>query len=68
LQEKSAAAGFELKARLPVYPEFIRRGEEFLSSTMRARVERLADSDGFVKNGGPLRLLPPLQQPSAPSL
>jgi FO synthase len=68
LQEKSAAAGFELKARLPVYPEFIRRGEEFLSSTMRAHVERLADSDGFVKNGGPLRLLPPLQQRSAPSL
>jgi 7,8-didemethyl-8-hydroxy-5-deazariboflavin synthase CofG subunit len=68
LQEKSAEAGFELKARLPVYPEFIRQGKEFLSSTMLLQVQRLADSDGFVKNGGPLRFLPTLQHSNAPTL
>ena len=32
LQEKSAQAGFELKARLPIYPEYIR--EEFLAPSL----------------------------------
>jgi 7,8-didemethyl-8-hydroxy-5-deazariboflavin synthase CofG subunit len=68
LQEKSAQAGFELKARLPVYPEFIRRGDEFLSPIMLAQVQRLADSDGFVKDAGPLRFTPALHHPSTPSL
>ena len=66
LQKKSVQAGFELKARLPVYPEFIAQGERFLSSSMFSQVKRLGDSDGFVKNGGPLRFLPPLPLSSAP--
>jgi FO synthase len=61
LQQKSAQAGFELRARLPIYPEFAGQGEKFLSPTMLAQVKRLGDSDGFVKHGGPLRFLPPLQ-------
>jgi FO synthase len=61
LQQKSAQAGFELRARLPIYPEFAGQGERFLSPTMLAQVKRLGDSDGFVKHGGPLRFLPPLQ-------
>ncbi|HEX2227306.1 MAG TPA: 7,8-didemethyl-8-hydroxy-5-deazariboflavin synthase CofG [Candidatus Binatia bacterium] len=68
LHEKSAEAGFDLKARLPVYPEFIRRGEEFLSRTMLAQVQALADSSGLVKNGGPLKFLPALQHSTVPSL
>jgi FO synthase len=66
LQQKSAQAGFELKARLPVYPEFIRQREKFLSVSMLAHVERLGDADGFVKSGGPLGSFAPLQHSGAP--
>jgi 7,8-didemethyl-8-hydroxy-5-deazariboflavin synthase CofG subunit len=55
LKQKSADAGFALKARLPIYPEFIARDEEFLPAALRAYVERLADAAGFVKDEGPLR-------------
>jgi FO synthase len=57
LQQKSAQAGFELKARLPIYPEFINQEETFLSDTMLSQVKRLGDAAGFVKNGGPLRFV-----------
>jgi FO synthase len=66
LEEKSAEAGFQLKARLPVYPEFIVQADTFLSLSMRSRVERLCDADGYVKHGGPLRFLPSLQSSNAP--
>jgi FO synthase len=52
LRDKSAAAGFELRARLPIYPEYIR--EEFLAPPMLRLVERLADVDGLVRDNGPL--------------
>ena len=52
LQEKSAQAGFELKARLPIYPEYIR--EEFLAPSLLAYVEQLCGADGLVRNNGPL--------------
>jgi 7,8-didemethyl-8-hydroxy-5-deazariboflavin synthase CofG subunit len=61
LQEKSARAGFELRARLPIYPEFIRRAEKYLPDRLISHVEQLCGPDGLVKNNGPLRLLPPLQ-------
>ena len=51
---KSAQAGFELKARLPIYPEYIRERDGFIASRVRPHVERLCGADGFVKNGGPL--------------
>jgi FO synthase len=57
LQKKSADLGFALKARLPVYPEFVCQGDKFLSSMMLPYVERLSDAAGFVKEGGPLRLV-----------
>jgi 7,8-didemethyl-8-hydroxy-5-deazariboflavin synthase CofG subunit len=66
LRQKSAQAGFELKARLPVYPEFISRGEKFLAPSMLCHVNALGDADGFVKDGGPLRFLPALQQSDRP--
>ncbi len=53
LHEKSAAAGFELRARLPIYPEYIR--EEFLTPPMLRLIERLAGADGLVRDNGPLR-------------
>jgi FO synthase len=66
LQQKSLQAGFALKARLPLYPEFIARAEEFVAPPMVSRIEWLADSNGFVKHGGPLRFLPPLRHPGTP--
>ena len=58
LQKKSAEAGFELKARLPVYPEYIRQAERFLPDTIVRYMARLCDGDGLVKNNGPLRSAP----------
>jgi FO synthase len=67
LQQKSAQAGFELRARLPVYPEFIVQADKFLSSSMRCHVERLCDSGGLLKSDGPLRFVP-LQYSHTPIL
>jgi 7,8-didemethyl-8-hydroxy-5-deazariboflavin synthase CofG subunit len=54
LHEKSAAAGFELRARLPIYPEYIEQGEKFLSPGILPYVAGLCGEDGLVKNNGPL--------------
>ncbi|HVO94447.1 MAG TPA: 7,8-didemethyl-8-hydroxy-5-deazariboflavin synthase CofG [Terriglobales bacterium] len=61
LHEKSAQAGFELKARLPIYPEFIRQGDKFLPPSLIPHIERLCGDDGLVKDNGPLGDLPKLQ-------
>ena len=58
LRDKSAEAGFELKARLPIYPEFISQGDRFLPRSLVPYIERLSDADGLVKEGGPLGKLP----------
>ncbi len=54
LKEKSTEAGFALKARLPVYPEYIRQGEKFLSPSVLSSVEALSGGDYLARNGGPL--------------
>jgi FO synthase len=54
LAERSARAGFRLKARLPVYPEYIRRSDEFLHPSVQAYVSKVIGEDGLVKDGGPL--------------
>lgn len=66
LREKSAQAGFELKARLPIYPEFIYQGEKFLSSPVLPVVQRLSGPDGLVHNGGPLKHFPTLHRSNTP--
>ncbi|MBK3625117.1 bifunctional FO biosynthesis protein CofGH [Streptomyces asoensis] len=43
LAEKSAAAGFELRERLCVYPEFVGRGEPWLDPRLLPHVRALAD-------------------------
>jgi 7,8-didemethyl-8-hydroxy-5-deazariboflavin synthase CofG subunit len=56
LNEKTAAAGYELRARLPVYPEFIFRGERFIPTSLLSSVERWCGADGLVKSElSPLR-------------
>jgi 7,8-didemethyl-8-hydroxy-5-deazariboflavin synthase CofG subunit len=71
LQEKSARAGFELRARLPIYPEYIRQGDKYLPRSLIPRVARLCGADGLVKNNGPLQHLASLHHSttsSAPGL
>ncbi|MBI2090664.1 MAG: 7,8-didemethyl-8-hydroxy-5-deazariboflavin synthase CofG [Deltaproteobacteria bacterium] len=47
LREKSAEAGFELRARLAVYPEFIARAEKFISPSVLSYIQRLCGQDGL---------------------
>jgi FO synthase len=54
LREKSASAGFELRARLPIYPEYIEQAEKFLSPSILPYVAQVCGNDGLVRNNGPL--------------
>ncbi|MFD8611546.1 bifunctional FO biosynthesis protein CofGH [Streptomyces sp. NPDC059631] len=45
LRERSAAAGFELRERLCVYPEFVTRGEPWLDPRLLPHVGALADPE-----------------------
>jgi len=48
LRSETEARGFQLRERLAIYPEFVRR-EEFLSHPVREKVKALAGADGFAK-------------------
>jgi FO synthase len=52
LKRKTAGAGFELRARLPIYPEFIFQGEKFIPPSLLPYVERLCGEDGLVNGEG----------------
>ncbi|MET9802600.1 bifunctional FO biosynthesis protein CofGH [Streptomyces sp. NPDC006368] len=59
LAEHSAAAGFELRERLCVYPEFVRRGEPWLDPRLLPHVRALADPEtGLANPDAPVRGLP----------
>ncbi|MFJ5548507.1 bifunctional FO biosynthesis protein CofGH [Streptomyces sp. NPDC093225] len=45
LAQESAAAGFELRERLCVYPEFVQRGEPWLDPRLLPHVRALADPE-----------------------
>ncbi|HKY10117.1 MAG TPA: 7,8-didemethyl-8-hydroxy-5-deazariboflavin synthase CofG [Candidatus Binatia bacterium] len=68
LQEKSAQAGFELRARLPIYPEFILQADKYLPSSLIPHVERLCGHDGLIKDNGPLQQLSARRHCNTPSL
>jgi FO synthase len=69
LEQKSAQVGFELKARLPIYPEFIRQADKFIEPSLMRYVEQLCGADGLIRNNGPLTKFPRLQHsPSTPGL
>jgi 7,8-didemethyl-8-hydroxy-5-deazariboflavin synthase CofG subunit len=67
LKQKSAEAGFTLKARLPIYPEFIRK-DQFVPESLRDYIEQLADADGLVKGGGPLESSAAVPNSNSPAL
>jgi len=48
LRDATHAAGFTLRERLAIYPEYTRR-PEFLAESLRERVRALVDEDGLVK-------------------
>jgi FO synthase len=48
LRRATEAAGFELRERLAIYPEYVFR-PEFVSEGLRTRVKALADGDGYVR-------------------
>lgn len=49
LREETEKKGFELKERLAIYPEFVRK-KEFVSRKVRERLEMIADEEGFARN------------------
>ena len=51
LKEKTEAAGFQLKPRLPVYPEYFLATDQYIQEGLRHKVRALADDDGYVRGG-----------------
>ena len=51
LKNKTEAAGFELRPRLPVYPEYFLNTKDFLPEALQQKVSALADSEGYVQGG-----------------
>ena len=51
LKNKTEAAGFELRPRLPVYPEYFLNTKDFLPDALQKKVSALADSEGYVQGG-----------------
>ncbi|GAA0966327.1 bifunctional FO biosynthesis protein CofGH [Actinocorallia libanotica] len=49
LASRTASAGFRLRERLTIYPEYVRKGEPWLDPRLFAHVRALADSDGLAK-------------------
>jgi FO synthase len=51
LKQKTAAAGFRLVARLPIYPEFLLEADKFIPSSILPFVEKLCGERPLVKDG-----------------
>jgi 7,8-didemethyl-8-hydroxy-5-deazariboflavin synthase CofG subunit len=51
LRQNTEALGFNLRPRLPVYPEYITGSDEFIPESLRERVFSLSDDEGYVKGG-----------------
>ena len=63
LSQKSAEAGFVLKPRLAVYPEFIFQGEKFIPASLFPYVERLCGGNGLLKpESSPAPAISPLAE------
>ena len=51
LARQTESRGFRLKARFPVYPEYIRDPSSFLPPTLHSRLRSEADPDGYFPVG-----------------
>jgi FO synthase len=63
LAARSAAEGFELRERLCVYPEFVRRGEPWLDPRLVPHVRALADEETGLAKSDALPAGLPWQEP-----
>jgi FO synthase len=63
LRSRSAEAGFELRERLTIYPEYVRRGEAWLDPRLAAHVSALADPQTGLAIEGALPVGRPWQEP-----
>jgi FO synthase len=54
LNNETARLGYELRARLPIYPEYIHHSGQYLAPQLLPFVEKLTDENGLVRNGEPL--------------
>jgi FO synthase len=63
LERRTRAAGFTLRARLPLYPEYI--SDSFVPPALRPCVDNLAGSDGLVKSEIERRMLARQVSPDA---
>ncbi|HWP59986.1 MAG TPA: 7,8-didemethyl-8-hydroxy-5-deazariboflavin synthase CofG [Candidatus Acidoferrales bacterium] len=62
LKRETEAAGFALRPRLPIYPEFIAEGEKFVSPAMLPHIERVSAWKDPAPSGGSYdRLRTPVQ-------
>ena len=51
LRRRTEEQGFQLKPRLPVYPEYFLSSDQWLPNRLRQRALSLTDEDGYVKGG-----------------
>ena len=51
LKLKTESAGFELRPRLAVYPEYFLDTDEYLPVNLLTKVRKLSDEQGYVKDG-----------------
>lgn len=51
LRDRSLSSGFELRPRLPVYPEYFLSTGRYLPTALRDRALALTDGEGYVKGG-----------------
>ena len=51
LERRTREQGFELRPRLPVYPEYFSGAGKWLPDPLRAKALSLADGEGYVKGG-----------------
>jgi FO synthase len=49
LRDVTRAAGFELRERLAIYPEFVRAGLRAVSEPLAQRIRALTDESGLVR-------------------
>jgi len=56
LERRTRDAGYVLRARLPIYPEFLT--DEFVPAALRPHIEDLAGADGLVNETIERRMLP----------
>jgi FO synthase len=66
LARRSAAAGFTLRERLTIYPEYVRRGVPWLDPRLAGHVAALADPDSGLAVESARPVGRPWQEPDAP--